>query len=413
MEPSLVNLAIQMAGIGLMAALSYLLLQSIPRVALRYWTAAWSCLTIALASLLLSFTVPPVAPVLQPIYLLAEYAFGYLFIAGCQAHVTGIELTRRHFVALGPGLLLSVMLPWLGGGDLNIFFVPHTAILACFFYAAYCALRPARQDARRGPGLRVTSVALLLLTFNFLQYVPIFTYAALNSNELPVAYLHYTSLYDLILEILLGFGTVMLVTESVRRELEAAHVDVMRARDRLEVMARMDPLTESLNRHAFYSLVEKNRGGAGHASGSVAVVDLNDLKTINDTYGHHAGDVAIRTAARAIRSLIRADDLLFRWGGDEFLVLLFGLPASEARLRFERLNHVLAEMPLPGFETPVTVGTSYGIAGFALSKTLDQVIDEADGEMYLEKQRRRKDLDESRQQTPGAAAIPRLDPAPI
>jgi diguanylate cyclase len=79
-------------------------------------------------------------------------------------------------------------------------------------------------------------------------------------------------------------------------------------------MARVDPLTASLNRHAFCSMAEGYRA-TGEASGCVAVVDMDALKPINDSLGHTSGDAAIRAVARAIRQVVRADDLVFRWGG--------------------------------------------------------------------------------------------------
>src|ERR1041384_3704570 len=142
----------------------------------------------------------------------------------------------------------------------------------------------------------------------------------------------------------LGFGMVMLLMKSVRREVEMANRKLLEARDQLELLVQMDPLTEALNRHAFHSLLR--RPEAGHdtvTSGSVAILDIDNLKPINDTLGHTTGDKAIRAVARATRSLVRADDMLFRWGGDEFLVLMFKLPQPDASRRMEKLNQILAE----------------------------------------------------------------------
>ena len=85
--------------IGLIAVLSYMLLRSAPRTSLRFWTAAWACLAIGLATLLLSFVLPAVQWVLQTVYLLGEYTFGYLFYAGCRIHVTGAR--PRYFGKTG------------------------------------------------------------------------------------------------------------------------------------------------------------------------------------------------------------------------------------------------------------------------------------------------------------------------
>ena len=81
----------------------------------------------------------------------------------------------------------------------------------------------------------------------------------------------------------------MVLMESVRREVEMANRKLLQARDQLELLVQMDPLTEALNRHAFHSLLR--RPEAGHSdsatSGSVAVLDIDNLKPINDTLGPH------------------------------------------------------------------------------------------------------------------------------
>src|SRR5437764_13617847 len=96
----------------------------------------------------------------------------------------------------------------------------------------------------------------------------------------------------------------------------------------MEAKLRIDPLTDALNRHSFYSI---QRG----LTGVVVVIDIDQLKRINDEAGHPAGDAVIRATANALRGRIRADDLLFRWGGDEFLLIV---PGSTLDLVNERLS---------------------------------------------------------------------------
>src|SRR4029077_5630712 len=106
------------------------------------------------------------------------------------------------------------------------------------------------------PGLRAMSAALILLAIDFLQYVPVFgARKGLWGITVPASYLQYTSIFDLILEILLGFGVMMVLLEGVRREVEAVNDRLVQAHGKLELMAQMDPLTEALNRHAFHSLL--------------------------------------------------------------------------------------------------------------------------------------------------------------
>jgi diguanylate cyclase (GGDEF)-like protein len=202
----------------------------------------------------------------------------------------------------------------------------------------------------------------------------------------PGVYLQYTSVVDLLFEMLLGFGTVMVLMESVRRELEMANRKLLEARDQLELLVQMDPLTEALNRHAFHSLLRRpEKGEESKTSGSVAVIDIDNLKPINDTFGHTVGDKAIRAVARAMRSLVRADDMLFRWGGDEFLVLMFSLPQAEALRRLERLNEILEENCRRWTSVPITVTVSYGVAGFNSLTDLGPAIETADKAMYAQR----------------------------
>ena len=74
-----------------------------------------------------------------------------------------------------------------------------------------------------------------------------------------------------------------------------------------------DALTGTYNRRFYEEVVRNNLGPAG-----IALMDIDDFKICNDTYGHHAGDLALETVAKAIRSCIRETDLLIRYGGDEF-----------------------------------------------------------------------------------------------
>ena len=168
-----------------------------------------------------------------------------------------------------------------------------------------------------------------------------------------------------------------------RREVEKSNRELREARDKLELLAQMDPLTEALNRHAFHSLLRGPEGGVElMTSGSVAVIDIDNLKPINDTWGHATGDKAIRVVARSMRSLIRADDMLFRWGGDEFLMLMFNLSEEETSRRLKKLNAIVEENCHKWPEMPVMVTVSHGVAGFDSLTQLGHAIELADQAMY-------------------------------
>ena len=122
----------------------------------------------------------------------------------------------------------------------------------------------------------------------------------------------------------------------------------------------------------------------------MAIIDIDNLKPINDTFGHTVGDKAIRAVARAMRSLVRADDMLFRRGGDEFLVLMFNLPQADAWRRMEKLNDILEDSCRRWTSVPTTVTVSYGVAGFASLTDLGPAIEAADKAMYAQRYETRR-----------------------
>src|SRR5882724_10351075 len=365
-----VGLAIQCVGILLVTLLSLFMRRSIRSAALKYWTTGWASLALALLCLFIGFRTVEDQKLFFSLYFFGEYIFGVMFVAGCRNHASGARIGRNVLYLL---LLL-------------------VAIATAFF-----ALRAGPLRKNRSPGVQVMSFALLLLSIDFLHYLPMFAARkGLWGMTVPSAYLQYTSIFDLILEILLGFGTTMVLMESVRREVEVVNGQLVKVRDRLELLAQMDPLTEALNRHAFHSLLSRNESGAeADTSGSVAVIDIDNLKPINDTLGHPSGDKAIRAVATAIRSLIRADDMLFRWGGDEFLVLMFKLRVTDASRRMQLVNERLAQNKNQWTSIPMKVTVSHGVAGFESLSVLAQAIERADKLMYKRKQQLRQAKDKA------------------
>jgi len=379
-----VGLAIQCVGILLITLLSMFMQSSIKSNALRYWTASWVSLSLSLINLFAAFRLASAYTIFYSCYFLAEYLFGLLFIAGCRSQVTGEPLSRKHGYFLIPAVVIAFVLPYVSS-DFNDLFMIHAAILATLFMIAFFTLR---KSGEKSPGIQLMSVALLLMTLDFLHYVPAFgARKGLLGITVPATYFRYTSVFDLLFEILLGFGTVMVLMETVRREVEQTNRKLTDARDQLELLVQMDPLTEALNRHAFHSLLRRPESGTDNlaTSGSVAVLDIDNLKPINDTLGHTVGDKAIRAVARAMRSLVRADDMLFRWGGDEFLVLMFKLPQPEASRRIAKLNKILEENCERWIGESVTVTVSFGVAGFTSLTDLGQAIEQADKAMYAQR----------------------------
>jgi diguanylate cyclase (GGDEF)-like protein len=352
------------------------LLQTSPRTALVAWTAAWVSLFVALMALLVAFRVANVAQATLPVYLFCEYVFGYLVFAGCREFATGQSLTSRDgWVALVL-VVPAIALPLIGRWQFNVFYPFHSLLYACLFFAAWRQLARAKPSARGRVGLLVLKTALLVLTLLYAVYAPIFAAASLGWIDPNPAFLAFSPFYDMLALTLLGFGMVMMTSGDV-------HSDLEQARDFLAGVAHQDHLTSAFNRHAFYQVLDQD------LTGTAVFADIDNLKSINDQFGHAAGDAAIRACATALRSYIRADDFLFRWGGDEFLVLLLGVPESEARRRMGDVNELLRGVQQPDAEHPMTVSMSMGFAHFTSAESLDEVIRVADTAMYGHKRNRR------------------------
>ncbi len=121
---------------------------------------------------------------------------------------------------------------------------------------------------------------------------------------------------------------------------------------------------------------------------SVLIVDLNYLKRINDTYGHNVGDRVLANVAYAIRSSLRAKDILGRWGGDEFLVLLPGADMEVARKVKERIKERVKELTIFVDSESLKMSVSVGVAQVNKSHSkAEDLIEEADKDMYKDKER--------------------------
>jgi diguanylate cyclase (GGDEF)-like protein len=178
--------------------------------------------------------------------------------------------------------------------------------------------------------------------------------------------------------------------EKVLSDSRSANEKLRLAHERLEKLVHTDPLTAAFNRHAFYGFVKKNGDADANIAGCVGFFDIDDLKAINDVHGHAIGDVAIRTVVRAIRELIRAEDLIYRWGGDEFFVIMIGMEAEMAKERMSRLEVLLNNVPFPEIAGTMSIGVSWGFTDFADPSSLEAAINMADTEMYARKQERKQ-----------------------
>jgi hypothetical protein len=172
-NPNFVVLLVQAACALLMASLCFVLLRTSKRWALVYWSWGWVTLFVALGALWLSFNFTVLEKPGQFMYLLGEYTYGYLLVAGCRRYVSNRRLVKGEAWLLVPAAVIAVVLPnW--GKDFNVFFIVHTLIYSYLFFGAYRVLRAAKPNGKSAPGVRVLKGALLMLALVYLHYAPIF-----------------------------------------------------------------------------------------------------------------------------------------------------------------------------------------------------------------------------------------------
>src|SRR5678816_2397027 len=165
--------------------------------------------------------------------------------------------------------------------------------------------------------------------------------------------------------------------------------DIRYGLTRAKLLAETDELTGMLNLRGF--AIAANRLFAQalrhERASSVLMIDSDNLKSINDAYGHEAGNHLLRHLAQAIQAELRFTDIAARYGGDEFIVLLPETPAKGAMEVAERIRTRIASMPLPVNGSAVSASVSIGIACYPEDGgTLDALAAHADGALYSAKQ---------------------------
>ena len=167
----------------------------------------------------------------------------------------------------------------------------------------------------------------------------------------------------------------------------------------------IDPLTGMLNRNALHTRVAELTQQAAILREPVALIvgDLDNFKTINDGHGHAAGDAVLKDVAYRLRKSLRAYDLAYRLGGEEFLVVLPGAGAEQAAEVAETLRRSISDEPIAGLLVTISFGVSASAPG---EFQYDDVFSGADLALYRSKQdgRNRVRVSAAPQLTPASGA---------
>ncbi|MEK7535062.1 MAG: GGDEF domain-containing protein [Patescibacteria group bacterium] len=118
---------------------------------------------------------------------------------------------------------------------------------------------------------------------------------------------------------------------------------------------------------------------------SLVFVDVDHFKSVNDTYGHQAGDLALKTIAKILRENVREIDIVGRYGGEEMVIGLIGANLQDARKIAEHLRAKIADTPIKFRDQIIKITASFGVAALAADLNLDDLIRNADEALYRAK----------------------------
>ncbi len=296
-----------------------------------------------------------------------------LLITGLQRFSGRRPVWRPTVDLIGAVLLLIV---WLTFGAYNYparIFVMALAHVGFFAYGALLAWRvkPAGFGSRFLTAAFLLGAAVAAWRLATLSLAAGASDAVFDRNLIQQIYLGMFSLGVLALSI----GFILLANERLRVE--------------LEFMATRDPMTGAFNRRAFFSqaAVEWARRARSGRPLAVITADIDFFKKVNDQHGHHTGDLVIKDFARRAAQQLRLPDILARFGGEEFVILLPDTGRAEAASVAERIRKEIAAHPdrkLPRYTVSLGVAVTQGEPGQAAD--IEALIAAADAALYRAKQ---------------------------
>lgn len=358
----------QAVGTLLLALMLLQLARTFQRRYTMQWAAAWAALFLAVLAKRVSMHFG--SPLLGAAYLAGQWTFLALLYAGCRDLVDRPVRTRP-LAFLAPIAAALALLIAFAAADFSQLFILEAAVMFVGTFLSFRVVLPVRRPTT---GWRTFRIAVLLLAVIYLDHLPLYV---IHNVGINIRFLPYSALTDLMAQLFLGFSMILIATEEAQRELTDANAALQVARDQLELKVKVDPLTRALSRHAFPALPRD-------LTGVVVMIDVDHLKQINDNEGHRAGDEALLSIADAIRSRFRTDDYLFRWGGDEFLIVVPGSTLDQVKARIEPIaGGVIAN-------SGRTIQFSWGAAHFNREQTLEEAMRLADAAMYDARSTRRK-----------------------
>jgi diguanylate cyclase (GGDEF)-like protein len=374
-------------GVDCLIALFFVILSySIRLIQVRTWAAAWISYAISIGSAfflmnflysnsLVNFRISIDDRLLLITYAAGKTAYALLFVQGILLHFrpgmpTQISSAKLLLIAGFWGLVLGLSVPTV----LLILPVQWLMTAAVLCAGAIWALQQAPGSRSRWLAWVVMGEGIL-----FSAYVP-FLAPLLWGRNLSTHLIQYSSLFDTAADLLLALATLVALESARSENLERTNRDLQVSQEKLRQLVDLDPLTGLTNRRGLRDFLDRIR----EMGATLIFLDIDRFKDINDRYGHAVGDSCLIRMAGLLTETFRSQDGLFRWGGDEFLVVVPGLDPTLAE---KRIEHVRAALTTPGPDAP-SISVSLGLTRLEPGVKPDQALHEADQRMYADKRKR-------------------------
>lgn len=182
----------------------------------------------------------------------------------------------------------------------------------------------------------------------------------------------------------LAYSRWAMLTKEYQEELSKINAALIKKNEQIEHLASRDPLTNLYNRYKFSKLFDLSHRAMVEREGVMALVmvDVDFFKKINDTYGHGVGDRVLVAIAELFMSHLREEDIICRWGGEEFVLLLPSANLHNALALAEKLRVQIQKMEI---EPVNTISASFGVTQLRAEDNLKSVVDRADAALYRAK----------------------------
>jgi diguanylate cyclase (GGDEF)-like protein len=383
----LFSLLVQAAGTVLLFVVFLLLYRKFRKPAFLDWIASWGFFLagLALLWLVLSATTNPSRLALL-LMLTAMLGHVYFLLRGVWRFRSERAAARPvEMLWAVPILALAFWLSTFpvsppGGWAAPISFVRGAAYLLT---AAAFAAVPGSAGGRAilASSFSFWGIERLVLGIGYLQYGDL--------DRMPPGF-QYAYFFEMFLEMTVGVGIIILLFEASQAQLQQEMQRLVESDSQVKEMGIRDRLTGLYNRHYFNDVIRRELARTRRHGGalSVLLIDVDRFKEINDIRGHAVGDEVLQFVANYLAACVRESDLVFRWGGDEFLILLTQADEASAAQKAEELGRSLPHIPgAEQLQPTLSVGWATHHASAEFPKTLA----EADARMYEMKLNRKKE----------------------